>query len=197
VSAHWPVTLEIGNVRLRPLKPRDAKRWQQLRLQNQEWLTPWEATSPLPALENPPTFAKLARRLNHDAKSGRALPFVVEYRGAFVGQLNVSDIVYGSLRATHIGYWIDQGVAGRGIMTAAVARVSDYLFDELKLHRIEIAIRPENEPSNRLVRSLGFVFEGVRPNFLHINHEWCDHNIYRLTSEERNGLLVDRLTKLP
>lgn len=197
MQARWPVTLEVGNVVLRPLRPRDAKRWQQLRLQNQDWLTPWEATTPLPGLEKPPTFAKLARRLNHDAKSGRCLPFVIEYRGSFVGQLNVSDIVYGSLRGTHIGYWIDQGVAGRGIMTAAVARVCDYLFDELKLHRIEIAIRPENEPSNRLVQSLGFILEGVRPDFLHINHEWRDHNIYRLTNEERTTPLVERLTKHP
>lgn len=197
MGAIWPVQLVVGNVRLRPLKTSDAKTWARIRNANQDWLEPWEATAPVPSLERPPTFAALTRRLNREARAGRTMPFAIEYHGNFVGQINVSDIVYGSMRGCHIGYWIDQGVAGRGIMTAAVARVCDFLFDELKLHRVEIAVRPENEPSNRLVRTLGFSFEGIRPNFLHINHAWRDHNIYSMTSETRTSPLVDRLTKLP
>ena len=193
----WPVVLEIGNVRLRPIQRRDAKRWMQLRELNKAWLTEWEATAPFPDRYPAPTFRQSVKRLIADAHAGRALPFIVEYNGTFVGQLNVSDISYGSHRGCHFGYWIDQTASDRGIMTAACALVTDYLINELELHRVEVAIRPENEPSNRLIQRLGFRYEGMRPRFLHINGEWRDHNIYVMTAEEINGRLVDRLNRVP
>ena len=136
-------TLEHDGVVLRPLRVGDAPRWQQLRLDNQSWLGEWEATAPHPSTDPAPTFRQSARRLRRAARRGTALPYVIEVDGEFVGQVNVGDIVYGSLRGCHVGYWIAQYAANRGIMTTAVAMVVDYLFDQRRLHRVEIAIRPE------------------------------------------------------
>lgn len=131
--------------------------------------------------------------MRREAKRGTYLPFVIEYDGEFVGQINVADIVYGSLRGCHIGYWIAEPVSGRGIMTIALALTTDYLFEHLQLHRVEVAIRPENVPSNRLVQRLGFTFEGTRPQFLHINNAWRDHHVYVMRSDEITGRLIDRV----
>lgn len=182
MSKAWPVTLRHDEVRVRPLRVRDAKRWQQLRASNHDWLSEWEATSPMPTVEPPPTFRQSARQMLTEARVGRTMPFVVEYQGIFVGQINVSDITYGSLRGCHFGYWIAKSAAGKGVMTTAAALVTDHLLQTLKLHRIEIAIRPENIPSNRLAVRLGYGFEGVRPAFLHINNAWRDHNVYVMNS---------------
>jgi len=46
VSVGWPVVLEHGPVRLRPLRLRDAGEWRMTRLMNRDWLEPWEATTP-------------------------------------------------------------------------------------------------------------------------------------------------------
>ncbi len=191
----WPVALKHGDVRLRPLKKSDAKKWREVRSANQDWMQEWEATAPLPAIDPAPTFRQSAKRLLQDAKDGRAMPFVVEYQGEFVGQLNVSDIVYGSLRGAHFGYWIDHRFAGRGIMTTAVALVTEHLLTTCELHRVEVAIRPENEPSNKLVQRLGFRFEGQRAKFLHINNDWRDHNIYVMFAEDLQDSLLARLKK--
>jgi len=188
----WPVTLTHGDVRIRPLKVSDARLWQKLRLENQDWLGEWEATSPIPAVEPPPTFRQSARSMLREARDGRTMPFVVEYNGKFVGQINVSDITYGSLRGCHFGYWIAEAVSDKGVMTTAAALVSDHLLETLKLHRIEIAVRPENLPSNRLALRLGFRFEGIRSNFLHINHAWRDHNIYVLGPGDLTGSVLER-----
>lgn len=91
-----------------------------------------------------------------------------------------------------IGYWVDQRWAGRGIIPVAVALAADYCFDDLGLHRLEIAIRPENERSLRVVEKLGFRAEGVRPRFLHIDGDWRDHLIFALNAEEVPGGLLDR-----
>ena len=197
MSRAWPVRLSAGNVTLRPLRLTDARTWEILRAENLEWTKEWDATSPIVSAGKPPTFLRTIFDMRREAHHGRAMPFVVEYNGEFVGQLNVSGIVFGALRGCHIGYWVDHRVAGRGIMTTAVALATDHLIHTVGLHRVEISIRPENIPSTRIVEKLGFPLEGVRPRFLHINNDWRDHNVYVMTSEQISGRLVDRLNHIP
>ena len=123
----WPVTLEYGDVRLRPLRVSDAGTWRELRRRNAEWLRPWDATLPPEGAEegeSPPTFGSMVRRLRREARAGRMLPWALEYQGRLVGQLTVGGIAWGSLRGAYVGYWIDSAVAGRGVMPVAVALAS-------------------------------------------------------------------------
>lgn len=76
------------------------------------------------------------------------LPFAIEYEGRLVGQLTVAGITWGSMCSGHVGYWVDQEVAGRGVMPTAVALAVDHCFRAVGLHRIEVCIRPENGPSS-------------------------------------------------
>ena len=111
------------------------------------------------------------------------MPFVITYDAALVGQLTVGGITWGSLRSAYIGYWIDQSVAGRGIMPTAVAMATDHCF-AIGLHRVEINIRPENVASRRVVEKLGFRYEGLRRRYIHINGDWRDHYAFALVREE-------------
>lgn len=177
----WPVTLTDGDVSLRPLRQSDARRWREVRRRNAEWLRPWEATLPPEGMsdgDTVPTFATMVRRLRREAREGRTLPWALTYRGDLVGQVTVGGIAWGSLRAAYVGYWIDSAVAGRGIMPAAVAMACDHCLDTLRLHRIEINIRPENAASLRVVEKLGLRREGDRAAYLHIDGDWRDHVTY-------------------
>ena len=84
----------------------------------------------------------------------------------------------GAYRGAHIGYWIDQRFANRGYATRAVRMLTRYAFSDLKLHRIEINMRPENLASTRVAQKSGYSFEGVRPRYLHIDGQWRDHLTY-------------------
>ena len=193
----WPVTLRHGPVTLAPLRHRDGAAWERVRQVNAEWLRPWEATLPPGAEPGPATYAGLVRSLTKQARDGRMLPWLVWYepsegrdRGRLAGQLTVSGIVGGSARWGQIGYWVDQRLAGRGIIPTAVALAVDYCFGAMGLHRIEIAIRPENVRSLRVVAKLGFRPEGLRPRYLHIDGDWRDHLVFALNAEEvPEGLL--------
>ncbi len=193
----WPVTLQHGEVVLAPLRQRDGGAWQRVRRANAEWLRPWEATLPPGSEPGPATFAGLARTLSHQAREGRMLPWLVwlepggdRNRAQLAGQLTVSGIVGGSASWGQIGYWVDQRLAGRGIIPTAVALAVDYCFRSMGLHRIEIAIRPENVRSLRVVEKLGFRSEGLRPRYLHIDGDWRDHLVFALNAEEvPEGLL--------
>jgi ribosomal-protein-alanine N-acetyltransferase len=125
----------------------------------------------------------MVRSLRASARAGTTLPFALDVNGHFRGQVTVGGIHLGSLRGGHIGYWIDQQIAGHGYMPMAVAMATDHCF-AAGLHRIEINIRPENRPSIRVVEKLGFRYEGLRERYLHINGEWADHLSYSLTTEE-------------
>lgn len=187
----WPVELTFGDIGLRPIRQRDAREWRTVRARNADWLRPWEATTPDPSRDVPPTYGVMVRRLRSEATDGRVMPFVVTYRGRLVGQLTVGSITWGSLRGAHIGYWIDREFAGRGITPTAVALVTDHCFS-IGLHRIEINVRPENVASRRVAEKLGFRFEGLRPSYLHIDGAWRDHVVYALTAEEISGGVLNR-----
>lgn len=189
----WPVTLEEGPVRLRPLRIRDAAVWREVRLRNAEWLRPWEPTNPETPLYRTgiTPYVAMAQVMRREARQGVALPWVVTYERQFVGQLTIGAIVWGSARSAQVGYWIDRRFAGRGVTPTALALAVDHCFFHVGLHRIEANIRPENLPSRRVVEKLGFREEGVRRRQLHIDGAWRDHTCYALTVEDvPTGLLT-------
>lgn len=185
--------LRFQEVTVRPLRRRDARAWQEVRDRNLDWLAPWDATVPPGGDPRPVNFRAMTRRLLAQARAGTTYPFVIEVDGAFAGQVTVSNIVRGSALAASVGYWIDQRHAGRGVMPRAVALVIDHCFTTAGLHRIEVAIRPENSNSLRVVEKLGIAEIGYAPRYLHINGDWRDHRIHSITSEDYPRGLLARL----
>ena len=183
-------TLEDAGVVLRPIRVRDARELERLLLDNRAWLAPWEATSP----QGGGRWDVKAgiRSLLEQAREHSALPFVIEVDGQPAGQLTVSGITYGALSSGTIGYWVAQGVAGRGVTTIATALATDYALFGLGLHRIEICIRPENAKSLRIVEKLGFRYEGLRRRYIHIDGDWRDHVCFAVVREEVPGGVLTR-----
>ena len=182
----WPITLHSENIELRPPRFADKSQWNRVRAENKEWLAPWEASLPqtpvgAPAsefLSKRPSFYSMVRALRREARAGRSYSFMVWHEKNLVGQITMGGVIYGALRGAHIGYWIDKNYAGRGYTTEAVNAVTHFGFDALGLHRIEINIRPENAPSIRVAEKAGYIFEGDRPEFLHIAGSWRDHKSF-------------------
>ena len=174
--------LTHGEISLRIIKARDAKTVERLVLSNRAWLKPWEATNP----HGPTSFDFKAqiRGLLRQLENDEGIPFLILYKGEIVGQLNVANILHGSVSSCVIGYWIIPEVAGKGITPTAVALAMDYVFKVVGLHRVEIDIRPENEASVRVVEKLGLRHEGLKKNYIHINNAWRDHLVFALTADE-------------
>ena len=182
--------LSHGQTRLRVVRMRDVKRLESLILGNRSWLRPWEATSPT----GPTSFdiKAMVRGLIKQLERSEGMPFVIEVDGEIVGQLNVSNMLYGSVSSATLGYWVAPEVAGMGVTPTAVALVTDYLFTTVGLHRLEIDIRPENQASLRVVEKLGFRYEGLKEKFIHINGAWRDHYVFALTSGEVTEGVLNR-----
>jgi [ribosomal protein S5]-alanine N-acetyltransferase len=183
MSEHsWPITLYGTEIYLRPLRLRDRKKWLNVRAENREWLTPWEATLPfIPGSDAEslqkelPSFFRLVRTLNRESRDVRSISFAIWHENYLIGQISMGGIIMGAMRGAHIGYWIDRAYAGRGYTTEAVNLLTQYGFSVLALHRIEINLRPENAASRRVAEKAGYALEGERPRYLHIDGDWRDH----------------------
>lgn len=197
--AVWPVSLSWGDLRLRPLRAADRYEWDAVRWHNREWLAPWEASQPEPS-ERPPSFGRFVREQNREARAGRCLPWLITEqdpgtgRFSLVGQLTVSSIIRGAFQSATLGYWVDGRQAGRGIAPLAVAMATDFCFEHLGLHRMQVNIRPENAASLRVVEKLGFREEAYFKDYLHIAGAWADHRAFALTAPEVPDGLVRPFT---
>ncbi len=184
--------LSFGKVKLRPLARRDWRILQQLLEADRQWLRPWEASTP--GIRYPVNAKSMVSNLLYHQRKRTGLAFVILYEGKLVGQLNVANILHGSVSSATIGYWIARDYAGRNITPYAVALAIDHLFDNLALHRVEIDIRPENSPSIRVVEKLGLRKEGLKERFIHIDGAWRDHFVFAITREERSDTMLNRLS---
>lgn len=178
-----PDTLQCGAVTVRPLRRSDEREWLALRARNRAWLQPWEATEPGGRAPRSITYAAFVRDDLRLWRESRAVNMAVAYDGALVGRACITHLEWGSMRGGALGYWVDEGHAGRGIIPRAVGMLALYGF-RLGLHRLEIAMRPENAASLRVAQKLGFREEGLRRSYLFIDGDWRDHRVFALTADE-------------
>ena len=194
MAIQWPIHLAANDVVLRPLKRSDRYVWDEIKARNREGLSPWDPTNPDGIVQRP-TFKDFYRQAKRSSKRGNAFMLAIEVDGKLVGQITLGNVIWGSLQEAYVGYWIDEKFANRGIMTTSVALLTQFALTEAGLHRIEVSIRPENAASLKVVEKLGFIKEGLRPRFLHINGDWRDHFIFVMTSENINSSNISRILR--
>ncbi len=163
----------------------DHEAWAAVRGRSRTFLEPWEPVWPPDDLTRT-AFRRRIRRYHRDIREDSAYPFFM-FAGrsdAFLGALTLSHVRRGVSQAATLGYWIGEPYAGQGLMTAAVRRLCHYAFRDLRLHRIEAACIPTNEPSRRVLRRCGFREEGLARAYLKINGRWQDHVLFALLAED-------------
>ncbi len=92
-----------------------------------------------------------------------------------IGDIGLSNVVWGAFQSAHLGYQMDEQQINHGYMTMAVRLVTDYAFHELNLHRIEANVMPGNVRSLRVLEKCGYENEGLSKAYLKINGRWEDH----------------------
>jgi ribosomal-protein-alanine N-acetyltransferase len=166
---------------------RDFEAWREVRQGNADWLLPWEPQR-LPgqpdATSDRDAFAVRCSARERERQLGTGYGFGIFVDGAFAGEINLNAIQRGPFQNAYVGYWIAREFAGRGYVPEALVATMQMAFEELHLHRIQVAIIPRNEASHRVVEKLGLRQEGVAERYLEINGRWEDHVRYAMTVEE-------------
>lgn len=184
-----PSSLELvgRRISLRPLLPSDFEQWREVRIRARDWLVRWEP-KPIPgqpdAAEDRRVFAARCGARDRERQLGTGYGFGIFVGSRFAGEINISSIQRGPFQNSYVGYWIDQAMAGHSYVPEAAVLVFRFAFEELALHRVQVAIIPRNQPSRRVAEKLGLRNEGTAFRYLEINGVWEDHVRYAITAEE-------------
>ena len=180
-------TLFGRRVLLRPLEAGDFARWQEVRRRNDDWLTTWEPER-LPGspdvVEDSHAFGVRCSARQRERQLGTGWGFGVFIDGVFGGEINLNSIQRGPFQSCYVGYWIDEAMAGNGFTPEAFVVIIRFAFEELHLHRVQVAIVLRNTPSLRVVEKLKLREEGTALRYLEINGVWEDHIRFAMTAEE-------------
>lgn len=100
-----------------------------------------------------------------------------------IGRVSLFNIALGGMRMCQLGYHLDEDQQHKGYMTEAVKSVVSFALSDLRLHRVEAFILPDNERSLELIRRCGFRHEGLRKSYMNINGQWRDHETFYILEE--------------
>ena len=103
--------------------------------------------------------------------------FIILVDENVAGMIDLHNINRSSKRA-EVGYWLSEKFEGYGIMTQAVDIIEGYSFNELKLHKLQIRVHPENYKSASVPQRLGYFKEATLIEHEILNDEYIDLDIY-------------------
>lgn len=170
-------TVLHGNkVFLRAPEFRDWRVWSELRKFNMEYLKPWEPEWSPYELERS-YFVKRVKFFDKLSNRDKGYSFLIflNDKNKLIGEININNIQRGVVQSCSIGYWISENKMGLGYMRESISILKDFIFNDLKLHRIEAACLPRNMRSLRTLLKSEFEIEGHAKKYLKINGAWEDH----------------------
>ncbi len=177
--------IEGEGVYLREPQMSDHKEWAALRACSRDFLEPWEPRWTRDELARD-TFRRRIRFYYRDARQDLGYAFFL-FRtsdSALIGGMTLSNIRRGVSQSCTLGYWIGVPFARQGYMSKGVRSVTWFVFDVLRLHRLEAACLPANKASAALLTRTGFQYEGLARRYLKINGTWQDHWLFALLNDD-------------
>lgn len=180
------------------MEVQDFKAWHDSRARNEEWVGPWEPAMDSGAADtaiDKGAFRARCATWSRQWNLGIAYAFGIFLRsGGLVGEIHLSNVLRGPFQNAMLGYWIDREHVGKGLAPEAIVLLLQFAFEDLGLHRVEIAIVPRNTASLRVAEKLGLREEGLAVDYLQIQGAWEDHLRHSITAvewSERGRKLLD------
>src|SRR5947209_13984127 len=137
-----PTELVGRRVVLRPLTESDYEAWAEVRQRCKDWLLKWEPL-PMPgrrdATETHHTFGARCAAREREWQLGSGYGFGIFVGPRFAGEINLSGLQRGPFQNAYVGYWIGEDFAGHGYIPEALVVLARFAFEDLKLHRIQVA----------------------------------------------------------
>lgn len=168
-------------IEMRQFEPRDAEAVFAVVERNREHLRQW-----LPWVDRTRSAEDIWQfilrvQAQFEADQGPNAGIWVE--GVFAGNVGCHPINWLN-RNCSLGYWVDSNQQAKGVITRCCAAMLDYLFDELRLKRVEIRCGTGNTRSCAIPERLGFTREGLLRQSEWVNDRWVDLVVWGMLEEE-------------
>jgi len=127
-------------------------------------------------------FNELLTRNNGD--DYESFLICVSENDEIAGTITLSQIFRKAFCNAYLGFLLGENFTRQGYMTEAVTLVLKHAFTNLKLHRVEANVQPNNSPSINVLKRCGFTKEGFSRNYLKISGRWRDHERWAIIKED-------------
>ncbi|CAN5472924.1 GNAT family protein [soil metagenome] len=175
-------TLSINDrITLKPLSIEMSGEIREFVIHNYNHLAPWFEWL-TPDYSELDTIDFISRSLSKDPIiSGFNFAIIVD--GKYAGTIGNHGIDQ-MHNSSSLGYYLGKEYEGKGIMLNSVRVVIHYLYDELKIERLEIRCNVDNLRSRALPERLGFKLEGQLRNAEKVKGVYRDWAVYGMISDE-------------
>ncbi|MBT3393609.1 MAG: GNAT family N-acetyltransferase [Waddliaceae bacterium] len=158
-----------SSVTLRSLRRSDAKDvYDNI---NDKDIVLWTSNIPYPYPKD--GAEKWIAKAHREMKSEKSYAFAIAFDDKLIGVISLMNVDKKNQKA-EIGYWLGKKFWGRGFMTEAVAKVLEFGFQTLKLHRIDASLYSGNIASQKVLMKSGFVLEGTLRESKKIDNKYHD-----------------------
>src|SRR5699024_6733518 len=143
------------------------------RKQLREWL-PW-----VDFMKKPEQYVPIIKEWTEMNDAREAMTLGIYYEGTLTGTCGFNTID-GLSRRGQIGYWLAEENTGKGIMTAVIAAIIDYILKEMGLHSNEIIAGVNKEKSRKIPKKLKITQEAVMKDYEFLYDHYHDCALYRM-----------------
>ena len=172
-----------NEIELHPVELAHAEARFRLVVANREYLRQW-----MPWVDGVRGIADAEAVIEHNMEQRRndvAYQLGIWCNDQLCGAIGLHAINWAN-RFVSLGYWLDAGHQGRGIMTACCRAVVNHAFDGLHLNRVIIRCAVENHKSRAIPERLGFQQEGILRDGEWLYDHYVDLASYAQLSRERS-----------
>jgi ribosomal-protein-alanine N-acetyltransferase len=128
----------------------------------------------------PYTLQDAKNWLNYVVAAQPLVNFTIDIAGESAGGIGV-ELKAGERRKTaHLGYWLGEPFWGQGIVAEATNLITDYIFENFDIVRIETVVYHPNTASMRVLEKCGFIKEGIGKKAIFKNGELYDEHVYAI-----------------
>lgn len=182
----YKLTLTTKRLELRPMRKSDYKKWKEafssIGPKKNRW--DWEEMN----LEDltKEKFHKGLECRQKESKEDKGYHFGVfeKKSGLLVGYTMLMGVSRGCSLNAYIGYQLFTPFWGQGYGTEMVKATIKLAFNNIKLHRLEAEISPNNRRSLHLAKKAGFRKEGRLKRRRNFGNGWRDMMVYAITTED-------------
>ena len=108
--------------------------------------------------------------------------FVLKETNQTIGYGGLFDVDSECSKA-EIGYGLLKPFWGQGYMSEAVAEITRFAVEDIKLHRVYGLVDPENIPSAKVLLKLGFQHEGCLRHDIYARDRYFDMDVFGLIQD--------------
>ena len=120
--------------------------------------------------------------------TGYAFTIRLEENGKMIGRIDYRELSKID-RHANIGYWLGKEYWGRGYAKEAIRLMLWFGFKKVKLHRVHAYVYDTNEPSLKVLGSLGFVKEGTLRDNSFNNRRFLNDVLFGILENEHKDMI--------